>query len=292
MKFLTLALATLAFSSISAQDYTFKVLINKGQNQIKAGNDWLPIKVGAQMNSGDELKISNNGYLGLVHVTGKPLEVKEAGAHKVIDLAARIKGGSSVLNKYTDFILSARTDRATNLNATGAVTRGTGEIKVYLPKPQQAIVFNDEVSLTWAKEDKSKAYVVQFNSMFGDELDRFEVQDTTLSIDLGSPKFSNEDNIVVRVFSKNDPKVTSEDFVLKKLSAGDKKRLAAILADMSSLTEEKNALNMLYLASFYENNALLIDASTAYLDAMKLAPEIPDYREAYKHFVLRNNLKN
>lgn len=292
MKILIIALSTLAFGSISAQEYAFKVLINKGQNEIKTGNAWLPIKVGASLRSPDELRISPNGYLGLVHISGKPLEVKEAGQHKVTDLAASVKGGSSVLNKYTDFILSSKTERRTNLTATGAVHRGTGEIKVFLPKPQQAIVFNDEVSIAWARDPKTKVYVVQFNSMFGDELDRHEVSDTTLLINLNGPKFENEDNIVLTIKSKDDPETASEDFVLKKLSAGDKKRLAAALVELSALTTERNALNLLYLASFYEENALLIDASTAYHQAMRLAPQIPDYQEAYKEFVVRNSLKN
>ena len=281
-----------ACGSVSAQEYAFKVLINKGQNEMKAGKDWQPVRVGASLRSGDELRISPNGYLGLVHSSGKPLEVKDAGPHKVMELASRIKGGSSVLNKYTDFILSAKTDKQTNLNATGAVHRGPGEIKVFLPRAQQAIVFNDEIAIAWAKDPGTRVYLVRFNSMFGDELDSFEVRDTTLTIDLNGSKFENEDNIVVSISSKDDAEISSEDFILKKLSPGDKKRLATSLSEMSALTLEKNALNMLYLASFYEENALLIDASTAYQQAIRLAPHVPDYRDAYQKFVLRNNLKN
>lgn len=292
MKILAVGLAALVFGSVSAQDYTFKVLISKGQNEIRTGNDWRPVKVGASLNSVDELRVSQNGYLGLVHHSGKPLEVKDAGQHKVMELSAKVKGGSSVLNKYTDFILSARTEKGTNLTATGAVHRGTGDIKVFLPKPQQAVVYNDNVSIAWAKEPKTQVYLVQFNSMFGDELDKFEVSDTTLSINLNGPKFVNEDNIVVTVRSKDDMRIVSDDFVLKKLSAGDKTRLASALSGISDLSNEKNALNMLYMASFYEENALLIDASTAYQQAILLAPQVPDFRQAYDDFVIRNSMKN
>jgi len=292
MKLLIIAFATLLFGSVSAQEYAFKVLINKGKNEIKAGNDWLPIKVGASLRSADELKISPNGYLGLVHFSGKPLEVKNAGQHKVVDLAAQVSGGSSVLNKYTDFILSSKKEKVNNLTATGAVSRGTGEIKVYLPQSQLAIVFNDNISIAWAKESKTRIYVVTFNSMFGDQLDRIEVQDTTLAVDLNSPKLANEDNIVVVVSSKNDPQIASDDFVLKKLSAGDKKRINNSLSEVAAQVAEKTALNQLYLASFYEQNALLIDAATAYQGAIKLSPGVPDFKAAYNQFLLRNALKN
>lgn len=292
MKTLAFFLAIFVTGTVPAQEYTFRVLISKGQNAVRAGSDWLPVKVGASLNASDELKISQNGYVGLVHRSGKPLEVKEVGQHKIVDLAARVKEDASVLNKYTDFILSARSEKNTSLTVTGAVHRGTGVIKVYLPKPQQAIVFNERVILSWRRNPETTDYIVQFNSMFGDELERFELRDTTLSVDLNSGSFVNEDNIVVKVISKHDPKIASDDFVLKKLSAADKKRITSSMQPLEQLTREKSALNMLYLASFYEENALLIDASSAYQEAMALAPLVPDYREAFRRFVIRNTLEN
>src|SRR5688572_5081406 len=90
-------------SLVLGQDYTFKVLANKGTNEVKSGENWAPLKTGASLKKGDELKLAANGYVGLVHVQGKPMEVKEAGSYKVDDLAAKVGGGTSVLNKYTDF---------------------------------------------------------------------------------------------------------------------------------------------------------------------------------------------
>src|SRR5882757_5974005 len=119
-----------------SQDYTFKVMANKGANEVKSGDGWQPIKTGASLKSGDELKISENAYLGLVHVTGKPLEVRTAGSYKVADLAAKMSGGASAMNKYTDFILSSNSAEAkkNRLSATGAVHRGEPTLlSVYLP---------------------------------------------------------------------------------------------------------------------------------------------------------------
>ena len=290
MKILAVFLVIVAFGRVSAQEYAFKVLISKGQNEIRTGNEWFPVKVGASLKSADELRISQNGYLGLVHITGKPLEIKNAGQHKVADLAARMKGGSSVLNKYTEFILSSSVVKSNNLTATGAVKRGTDRIKVLLPNPQLAIVFNDVISISWTNDPNTSTYVVGFHSMFGDELHKIEVADTTISVDLNNAKFSNEDNIVVRVTSKNDSNIVSEDFVLKKLSAADKKRIKALLIEVEGQTKDETALNQLYLAAFYEQNALLIDAGTAHRKAMQLAPNVPHYTEAYNQYLLRNGL--
>src|SRR4051812_7248465 len=118
---LTAALLFVATLTFAQQDYAFKVLVNKGKNEVKSGDSWLPIKTGTSLKSTDEIKVQENAYVGLIHVTGKPLEVKEAGKHKVVDLSAKVNGGSSVLSKYTDFILSANTQKKNNLTATGAV---------------------------------------------------------------------------------------------------------------------------------------------------------------------------
>jgi hypothetical protein len=248
--------------------------------------------VGATLLAVDELKVSPNGYVGLVHVSGQPLEVKNPGRHKVAELAGRIKGGSSVLSQYTDFILSTTDPAGTNLTATGSVHRGASEIHVFLPDPKQAIVFGERIAITWAKDPGTDIYVVRLNSMFGDELDQYEVRDTTLLINLHAPKLANEDNILVAVSSRNDSERASESFMLKKLSAADKIRIKSSLSDVAALTEEETALNKLYLASFFEHNTLLIDAATAYQQAITLAPDVPFFVRAFNDFLTRNGLRN
>jgi hypothetical protein len=95
-----------------AQDYTFRVLANKGANEIKSGAAWQPVKTGSTLNVSDEIRISENASVGLVHIKGKPLEVKQPGVYKVADLAAKVQTEASVLNKYTDFILSSNSAEA------------------------------------------------------------------------------------------------------------------------------------------------------------------------------------
>src|SRR5689334_14157863 len=81
-----------------AQDYAFKVLANKGANEIKSGGAWVPLKTGASLKKDDEVKLADNAYLGLVHLSGKPMELKMAGNYKVSDLETKVGSGSSVLN--------------------------------------------------------------------------------------------------------------------------------------------------------------------------------------------------
>jgi len=275
-----------------AQEYAFKVLVNKGKNEVKSANGWQSLKVGTSLKSLDELKVAENAYIGLVHTNGKPLEVKQAGKYKVGDLETKVKGGSSVLNKYTDFILSANTTRKNNLAATGAVHRGIKNVEVYLPETSQGqIIYGDVVIIRWDSEKIPGPYTVKFNSVFDDELDKVETKDNSLKIDLTSPTFVNEDNILVSVTPKSDPAKVSKKFTLRRLSKADKERIKNLLAEISDQVTEETALNKLLLAGFYEQNGLLIDASTAYLQAIALAPDVQEYKDAYNDFIIQNGLK-
>ena len=166
------------------------------------------------------LRVAENSYVGLVHKTGKPLELKQSGKYKVMDLAAKVTGGPSVLNKYTDFILSTNTGPKTNLTATGAVDRGDAIIQVHLPKSE--VVYGNNVTISWdeEKEKSIKPYVVVFKSMFGDELNKLKQMTIHVIVNLDDKNFVNEDNIIVTVYSKTDQSKVSEEYTLKQVIQG------------------------------------------------------------------------
>lgn len=284
----------LVASSLFAQDYDFKVLANKGSNEVKAGVDWAPLKTGASLRKGDELKLSENAYLGLVHVSGKPLELKTAGSYQITELAAKMGGGTGVLNKYTDFILSSNSAEAkkNRLSATGAVDRGENyAIKLILPDNQSSGIYNAIAIINWEGAKVTGPYTVTLRNMFDDELMKFETPESSYTLDLADPKFVKENAILIEVKSKNDPKQVSKQHLIKKISpaeqAGVKKSLSEISADVSEAT----ALNKLLLAGFYEKSNLLIDAIVAYEEALKLAPDVPAFKEAYDDFLIRHGMK-
>lgn len=293
-RFLALVGLFLLNTLVHGQDYTFRVLATKGSNELKTGNAWQPIKTGASLKSGDELKVTENSSVGLVHTSGKPLEVKQPGTYKVDELASKVGGGSSVLNKYTDFMLSSNSAEAkkNRLSATGAVHRGLEDIKVYLPENQNAEIFNNIAYVNW--EAKGGApYIVFFKNMFDEELMKVETPETSVRVDLNDPKFANETAILVEVRSKADSKSKSEQHLIKKLSPGRQEAIKKSYTELNNeLSAETAELNKLILASFYEQNKLFIDAITAYEEVIKMAPDNGSYKEAYEEFLLRNKLKN
>ena len=296
-KALALILALFTFTSIGlAQDYAFKVLANKGNNEVKSGESWQPLKTGASLSKTDEVKLADNAYIALVSSTGKPMELKQAGSYKVSDLQNKAGAGSSVLNKYTDFILSSNSAEAkkNRLSATGAVHRATetAAIDLILPdKNQHSGIYNDQAVIKWDGSKASGPYVVTFRNMFDDVLAKVETPETTINVNFGDAKFAAETAILVEVATKADAKQGSDQHLIKKLATPEKQKVKTSLSEIMGEVQEETALNNFILAGFFENNNLLIDAIAAYEEAIQLAPDVPSYKEAYDEFLLRNNLK-
>ena len=295
-KNLTLLTAVLLFATsfVVAQDYAFKVLANKGINEVKSGDTWLPLKTGASLKAGDELKLADNAYIGLVHVSGKPMELKLAGSYKVADLAAKVGVGSSVLSKYTDFILSSNSAEAkkNRLSATGAVHRGeTYAIQLTLPENQHSGIYNNVAIINWEGTKVAGPYVLTLRNMFDDELAKIETAENTFQVDLTDPKLAKENAILVEVKSKNDPKQVSKQHLIKKLTPSELENVKTSLNEIMGAVSEPTALNKIILAGFYEQNNLFIDAIAAYEDAIKLAPDVTSYKDDYDEFLLRHGMK-
>lgn len=281
-------------SLVSAQDYAFKVLAVKGSNEVKSGEAWQPLKTGATLLSQDELKLGANGYIGLVHETGKPLEVKEAGVHKVSVLESKVGTGSSVLHKYTDFILSSNEGGKNRLTATGAVHRGDNDksaIKLQLPDKDHSGIFNKIAVINWHAGDVAGPYVVKVKNMFEDVLAEIETSETGIELDLGEPKYANETAILIEVSAKANPKLISTQHLIKKLSPAELQKVTEAVKALKQEMPQENALSHLYFASLYEQNGLFIDAIYAYEQAVKLEPEVPAFRESYQEFLTRTGLK-
>jgi len=283
-----LAALFLIANNLCAQTYTFKVLVSKGKTEIKSVDAWQTIKVGAALKATDEVKIAENSYLGLIHANGKPLEIRDAGSFKVSELVSRLGTGSSVLNKYTDFILSSDQEKKNRLSATGAVHRGVKDfIIVYLPGSEKADLYGDKIGLQWAADEVPGPYEIIFTSLLDDRLARFETSENQLTVALNEGNLKDELNIMVKVVSKAHPGQGSKDYVIKKLRPEEREKFTKSINEIKGSLEEGSALSKYIMAGFYEENFLLNDALTAYQEAIKLAPDVALYQEAYTEFLKR-----
>ncbi|HEY0770402.1 MAG TPA: hypothetical protein VGD31_08700, partial [Sphingobacteriaceae bacterium] len=214
----------------------------------------------------------------------------------VAELAKSMKTGSSVLNKYTDFILSSNSAEAkkNRLSATGAVHRDVTDVAslmLIFPATDKAEVFNSTAIVNWEETKASGPYVVSVLNLFEEEIMKIETPEKTAKIDLADPKLAGEPNLLVEVYSKADRKVASKQHMIKRMSTAEKENVKKALSEIMGEVTEPTALNKLLLAGFYEEKNLIIDAIAAYEEAVQLAPDVPTFKEAYDEFLLRQNLK-
>jgi hypothetical protein len=288
--FLTAVGLLFSLTAVFGQDYAFRVMASKGTNEVKSGDSWQAVKPGSSLKTGDELKLGENSYVGLIHVSGKPVEVRDPGTVKVADLAKSIQPGQSVLNKYTDFILSSNAEGKKNkLSATGAVHRGnSGDISVFLPENQYSDVYSSVAVINWESPKVGGPFIVVLKNMFDDELAKYETPETSLQINLASPELANESAILVEVSSKADPKSKSEQKLIKKMNTAQSEKVKAELVALGADVTAETAISKYVLAGFYEEKKLYIDAITSFEQAIKLEPA---YKEYYVDFLERNKLK-
>lgn len=291
---LTVATLLLSVSVFGQNTGVFKVFANKGQAEVKTGEARQPIKTGVSLKENDVIVLGENSYVALVHsASGSPKELKQAGSYPVKDLTAGIKTGASVMSKYTEFILSSNSAEAkrNRLSATGAVHRGLDDIKVFLPEQPYTKVYNNAAVIKWeTKTGQGGPFIVRMENMFGDLLMEQETNAQQIVLDLSNPKLSAEQDVMVKVRSKSEARSSSREYIIHKMK--DANQVQKIKSELSEFDlSEENALNKFILAGFYEEHKLFIDAIAAYEDAIRLAPDVDSYREAYDEFLLRNKLK-
>lgn len=294
----------LMFSSVivNAQDYAFRVLANKGSNQLKkagAGQAEL-LKTGAKLNSGDEIIASEDAYIGLMHKSGKTTEIRGAGTKKISELEKTISVSSnSIASRYAGYVMNKMneeetTDYRSRLNATGAVSRATGSAAINVMAPSQADLLGDIAVLRWDAPEgftEEDSYEVKIENIFNEEIYAKETKETSITLDFSDEELAYDMGLyLVKVYKKGDSEIASAEVGIKKVKAGDKVEVQENLANLKSEVSEDSPLNKIIYASFYEENGLILDALTKYEEAIKMSPEIEDFQELYQNFLITNGL--
>jgi len=279
------------------QNYLFKVLANKGANEVKSNKEvsWRPVKTGTTLVSGDEIKVTQNSYIGLVHKSGRTIELRDPDLISVDELASGLKVGSTVVSKYADFVLNSLTDdevtKYNNLVVTGAVTRAGQYYDINVQMPLFVEVLREEAKFKWNPVEGQSGYVVTLRNMFNDILITREVRETEITLDLSQSSLANEKLLVLDVVSIDDDSIRSDEYGIKRLSPGTYQKVTSELEILKPVIGDNTSLNQVMMAIFYEENNLIINALTAYEKAIEMSPDVEDFRVLYDEFLQRNNLK-
>lgn len=282
------------FAGLWAQDVVFTIILNNGENTISSGTDTNPVLLGSSLVENDVLNVVDEGYVALVQdETGSSLELNSAGVYSISEMEQMIVDQSStVLAKYGKFLMDKLNPEDVgnqNLNVTGAVERGEeGLIKIYWPSVMN--VFGEQAIVTWQQVDGFKDYVVSIKNMFDELLEESPIQGTRFTLELDKGKFKEEKLMIINVRVKGNEGIYSRDYGIKRLSTAERITIEQEFENLKMDAKEENVLNKLLLASFFEENQLLVDAITYYNQALVISPDPEGIQKLYDDFLLRNGL--
>jgi hypothetical protein len=277
--------------TVTAQKTVFSVILNKGNNTVSSSRGSSHVVVGSRIDLGDVVKVQNGGYLALLHSSGGNLEITKGGTYNTELLVKMVAAKqTSLLNKYGMYLvnkINSDTNSEENLNITGAVERGNGDlISVHMPRTMD--VFGDRAVITWDNSNEDRTFLVTVKNMFDEVISEKVVSDAIVELDFQDKDLRGNTLFIINVRDKENERFRSRDYGLKKLSPNDASIINNELNSLKSVSNEKEALNKLLIASFFEENELLIDASTYYNDAIAMEPKVDDYKNLYKLFLRRN----
>ena len=286
-----LLFATLASAS-SGFHYSFKVLTFDGSVMYKddTTNQWVPVHVGTCLPAHSMIRVNARGYLGLVHSSGKTYTLQK-GTYEVDQLASKFRSQSrGTAAKYADLLIERSQANVTAKPQERERSTQERELKMLLPSSVD--VFSSEVILRWKdKEPIDQNYEVVFKNMFDEVIMIREAEGTRLKLNFEDSQVARERLLIVSVQKKNQKSLQSSEYGIKQMTDEEAALIEEELEELKLEFDGQEAiLDMLILASFYEQNNLLADALTTYERVIDLAPEVTAFKTAYDQFVFRNGL--
>ncbi|MEL6560746.1 MAG: hypothetical protein AAFQ94_21310 [Bacteroidota bacterium] len=291
-------------------DYIFRVLANKGNNSVKKSDGkTVGLKTGSTLKAGDQLIASSNSYIGLMHKTGKTLEVRQAGVLKVNDLVKKVAAKkTSVTGRYAQYVMNKINDDGVsdnyrrNNNVTGAVTRGAEfAIGFVLPVEDNKIkVYTPNFVLRWVPAPEEgqeisfdgKAFNITIKNIFDEVIYKQETNKTSVILNLDEIK--NESSLfLIQVTSIEEEAANtlkSIEYAIERVSLDDNPEFKAEMDAVLAEVETETSVGKLVLASFYEEKGLLLEAMTQYEEIISSNPEVDAFQELYKEFLAKNEM--
>jgi len=275
-----------------SQQVSFRVLLYSGEVRIQKGMEVKAAGHGMLLYPGEHIVIGTNGYMALVHVSGSILELKTAGTYHIHDLEDQAESAEAYPHamRYAEFASGNMSpeSKKNRLVASAYEMRNEMEIKrkIRLFIPSAVKVLNERVFLRWEHVENARFQVV-IQNMHDQELYRENVSQNEIFLDMSQEALRDANILLVHIEVEGASEVSSETYALKRMSDSDRIELEEELRYVAS---GSNSAELLILAGFYESKNLLADAQLCYYEALRQAPGIRGYRDAYEEFLLRNHL--
>ncbi|MCX6147766.1 MAG: hypothetical protein NTW25_11055 [Candidatus Kapabacteria bacterium] len=237
-KYFALVIVFLTITSIlmSAEKPDFSVLAIQGDVTVKREKDadWKKINAGEKLYSKDQIKISKDAYIGLIHSTGSPMELKTSGNYtvqKLVSLATN-KKGNDVTKRFTSYIvdeMSKSDDKGGSgykdkMKTLGAVERAVGSSKagIVARLPRGTYAIDNKLDFSWYKKDGVNSYNFTLKNSDGKEVFKKTVSSTNITVNLDEIKMKRGECYNWFV---NSAEAKSDEFCVMRMTEEETKQV-------------------------------------------------------------------
>jgi hypothetical protein len=270
---------------IAQNSFVFKVLGVSGTIKKHTASGDIALSPGTKLNS-DESIIIESGYCGLIHSTGKGLEVKKPGTYQVADLAKSINNSAKagkVSDRYVNYVMGQLTkEEAEDINAnhrkymevTGSVERGGAIVyNIRMLALNSNEVLPKTYTLTWNANVTNVEYLLEVHNLFNENIFTAKTKENSAAVDFAPLFAKHGKNLLVSVKVVGKPEIKSKEYnfnLATRTSAND-----------LGLSEEKNPVSNMVNGMICEENNLYMDALAYYMEATNQEDSVEGYKEAY-----------
>lgn len=298
----------LAFFGLDAKaqqpEVIFKVLAAQGEVVTTKATEQARLAAGKSLLKDQVIQVSGKGYLGLIHKTGKSLELKEPGTYNVWELDAVVNktASTSLTKKYAKYVFGElqredekgmRRNHQQYMAVTGAVSRAVAsatQVKAFVPAAC-TVSTTLPTALYWKPLEGTNTYKVTIQDLFDAVVWSQETADTSIVLDFSKIKgLESTRTGIVRVSSVQKGPKSAIGHPVKLLPEAESRLMKVELEEFKSQQdgiEEKSALNSLSLGYYYERCGLHLNALQCFKDAALLGGEVLDYQLQYQEYLVR-----
>jgi hypothetical protein len=287
---LTIIGFAISLQIVAQSSYTFRILANKGDNKIeKTTGQVVAMRTGGTILAKEVLILSDNSYIGLMHSSGKTIELRSKGRFLASDIERTVKPKKvTVASRYASFISDRMNEPEegnyrSRMNATGAVSRAAVSNKINVLLLPQVKLIQSEFLISWDNVNIDDVeYTVVIENIMSEVILETTTKSNSLLIDTSIPELQSQLVYIVSV------KINNSDISSQRFGIVPENLNSELVAEYNSLKDEldeTSPLSKLVLAMYFEQNEFYLDALTLYNEVITEYPDIEDYQILYNNFL-------
>jgi hypothetical protein len=278
-------------STFAQGSYVFKVLGTSGSVKKHTSAGDATLTAGTKLLDNESIIIEGSGYCGLIHSSGKGLEVKKPGVYTIADLSKSVVASnkqSKVSDRYVNYVMGQLTKEEAedisqnyrkHMEVTGSVERASVNYRIKLIALSTNEIQPRSYTLSWTSNSKDSEYLLEVHNLFSENVFTAKTKENSAAIDFGPLFAKHGKNLIVSVKVVGHPEIKSKEYSFKAAPE--------TLTNELGLSSDKTPAAFMVNGMICEENNLFIDALAYYRDAASQETEVQEYKNAYNNLLKR-----